>query len=378
MNPPRRPSPPLATCALILALAVAAAPARAAATYDLTILGILNGGTYSTANAINSHGQIAGTADDQNGSPRGVLYDGGTMTELIPLSGDRSPAWGINDDGHVVGQFGSVNAAHAYLYDGTMHDLGVLGTDPQVSGANGINSAGHVVGWSSLQGVSGIGHAFLYDGSTMHDLGSLGGTSGSQARAINDSDQIVGDTETSDGESHAFLYENGTMHDLGTLAGGDYSSAAAINASGRIVGYSFIGSAAMHAFLYDGTMHDLATLGGANSQAFGINASGQIVGYSDTASGGTHAFLYEGGTMIDLNTLLSDQNSGWTLAMATAINDSGWIVGTAFDAQGQQRGFLLTPNAPAVPEPSAMVLMTLGAAGAASLATRRRGRVAPR
>ena len=50
------------------------------------------------------------------------------------------------------------------------------------------------------------------------DLGTLGGTS-SQGVAINASGQATGTSITADGETHAFLWDGTTMLDLGTLQG---------------------------------------------------------------------------------------------------------------------------------------------------------------
>lgn len=215
-----------------------------------------------------------------------------------------------------------------------------------------------------------IGHiGTVYGGVAITDLGTLAGTY-SQAFAINDSGQVVGYSDTVQGQ-HAFLYSGGTMSDLGTL-GGSYSSARGINDSGQAVGFSYTaGDSAQHAFLYSGgTMSDLGTLGGASSAALGINDSGQVVGQSSTLGNGTHAFLYSRGTMTDLNSLLPN-GSGWTLLEAQAINSSGQITGYGF-FNGQGHAFLLTPDQPTVtPEPSSIVLLGTGVCGLA-LARRRR------
>ena len=77
-------------------------------------------------------------------------------------------------------------------------------------------------------------HAFLYDGTTMNDIGTLGGND-SVARSINDSGQIVGYSRTAEDTIHAFLYDDGVMTDIGVLEG-TYSSALSINDAGQIVG----------------------------------------------------------------------------------------------------------------------------------------------
>ena len=159
---------------------------------------------------------------------------------------------------------------------------------------------------------------------------------------------IVGYSQiTGDSAEHAFKYTGTTMSDLGTL-GGTYSSANGVSADGSvIVGYSYItGNNASHAFKYSGgTMSDLGTLGGTNSSANGVSADGKvIVGYSDiTGDSTTHAFVYRvtdsggGGVMVDvpntysalvtnsyqLNSLLNAQNT----ALAVNLNSDCTVYG---------------------------------------------------
>ncbi|MEX0612980.1 MAG: PEP-CTERM sorting domain-containing protein, partial [Pirellulales bacterium] len=86
-------------------------------------------------------------------------------------------------------------------------------------------------------------HAFLYDG-TMHDLGTLGGTV-STGQGINDSGQVTGWSYTNSGDRHAFVYAEGSgMVDLNSLidplSGWDLILGWAINDAGQITGYGLI------------------------------------------------------------------------------------------------------------------------------------------
>jgi probable HAF family extracellular repeat protein len=189
-------------------------------------------------------------------------------------------------------------------------------------------------------GVSDSGGVAGHLSRTYHsiDLGTLGGAE-STARAINNRDQVVGDSETTDHEIRPFLWQHGKMIDLGNL-GGYQARAHAINNRGQVVGSSDTDAAsgyAHHAFVWrDGVMTDLGTLGGNISAAYGINDSGQVAGVSLTETDGWHAFVWRDGVMTDLGPF-----------DARAINNRGQIAGTAGDhAVVWQRGTLTDLGAP--------------------------------
>lgn len=210
-------------------------------------LGVLPGGDFSQANAINPAGQIAGSSDTSqapggdDGTSHAVLWQHGVMTDLGTLGGSGSQAWAINAAGVVVGVSHMPNNLdqHAFLWrNGTMTDLGTL-PGGWASQAYGINARGQVVG-SSNGDAAFHGHAVLWEGGAVIDLGVLPNAESSAATAIGASGDIVGwsgEGSTTPG-THAFLWRRGVMTDLGTLPGGDVSVATGINAAGEIVGFS--------------------------------------------------------------------------------------------------------------------------------------------
>jgi len=271
-----------------------------------------------------------------------------TVSDLGTLGGFAGDADDINDAGHVVGASNAASGnERAFLWtpSGGMIDLGTLGG--LRSEARAINNAGRVVGSSSLPGQpgqpDGATHAFLRTATGMIDLGTLGeifpGFSFSGANDINELGQIVGESSTPGG-SHAVLWTpTGSIVDLGTL-GGSQSSAWAINEGGQVVGRSDTADGDQHAFLWtqaDG-MVDLGTLGGSTSSALDINEAGQVVGRAATANGDEHAFLWtKAGGMIDLGTL----GAPGSRSQAEGINDAGQVVGLFND--NDDHAFYWTP-----------------------------------
>jgi probable HAF family extracellular repeat protein len=160
------------------------------------------------------------------------------------------------------------------------------------------------------------------------DLGTLGGTE-SFAYAVNDSGDIVGYSRyPGDIASGPFLWSKGEMIDLNAryeLGQGYYAGILEnINNLGQIVGNSSDGHAVI---LSEGAITDLGTFGGAYASALGINNAGQAVGYFALPSGYHHAFLYSDGRMTELGPFADE-----AISVASAINDSGMIVGFATDS----------------------------------------------
>lgn len=364
-----KPRPPFNLVAIFLIFFCASA--AFAQQYNLVDLGTL-GGNVATAYGLNNSGDATGFSYSTGGGCyfQAFLYTDGTGMQDIGLQ----PGWGgcnygvsINDSGQIAfngdhhpgsGDY----TAHRYTPNVGAIDLGTLPGD-SVSFAVRINVSGEVVGGSASSAL--VGDPFLYtDGTGMVDLGNLGGGRG-QANGINEGGIIVGyaRTPTTPVGDHwnigdAFIYTgDGGIVDLNTIIathGWTLYNAAAINIEGVIVGYGLHKTKkvdVLDAFRYNPASRkvtDLGTFpGGGISYASDINSKGWVVGtaYLDPSGNGNfRAAVWPKGKpgALNLNNLIP-QNTGWTLAQATAINDVGQILAWGVDSSGDTHAFRLDP-----------------------------------
>ncbi len=203
---------------------------------------------------VNAEGRLAGvsaTIDEVDA----VTWEG--SGQIVPLDSfldepfAQGDVWDSSDGNVLVGWSKFFDTGTGYIGRraamwtnggaGAIVDLGTLGGSG--SEARGVNNLGQIVGMSGVAGEAN-GHAFLYKGGNMQDLGDLGpGVPGvaSWAQGINDSSQVVGFAQTAPGSTWvAFLWEEGTMYDLNDLippgSGWVLERAEAINELGQIVG----------------------------------------------------------------------------------------------------------------------------------------------
>jgi probable HAF family extracellular repeat protein len=365
--------------------------------YELFDLGTLGGPQsliYGLTGPLNGRGTVAACADTtavnpyaDNDNPyitpsafvsHAVVSRNGVFVDLGALpGGSNSCTQWINDRGWIVG--GSENGAidpltgypevRAVLWkDGRIRDLGTLGGNESVASA--INGSGQVAGFASNAipdsfassfafGATQV-HAFLWNGSALRDLGTLGGPN-SIAFNLNDQGQVAGDSNISFTPNTTgnltrvpFLWDRGTMINLGTL-GGTYASTDDLNGRGQVVGFSFLaGNTTFHPFLWsNGTLRDLGTFGGRNGVASWLNDSENVVGWAEfpIACPGCgepgeqvyHAALWKHGRMIDLGFAPGDRCSA-----AAAINSRGQIVGGSGICHGARNAFLWENGGPMI------------------------------
>ncbi len=146
-----------------------------------------------------------------------------------------------------------------------------------------------------------------------------------------------------------------TITDLGVLSGAPSNGAShptAMNDLGQVCGYGDTTVAtssglalADHAWLYagSGALVDLGTLGPATgvSIATAINDTGTVVGYADSSGTLTRAFVYtQAGGMQDLGIYPGGQSR------AMDVNNLGQILGQAKAADGTIHNFIYSASAP--------------------------------
>src|SRR5260370_27608363 len=200
------------------------------------------GGKLNAACAINSAGQVTGYSQDENGHLLAFVFSrNAPIASLGTLDGgSTSEAFGINNRGEVVGdaQSGNQNHRPVLFSNNSVQDLGLGGSNEPdaVETAYAINDAGQVVGRHSAG--NNAFYAFVFLNGNTTDVSTLGGANG-EALAINKNGQVVGDSDTTEGVAHAFVFEHSKLKDLGTLPGFENASyARGINNSGDIVGES--------------------------------------------------------------------------------------------------------------------------------------------
>jgi len=339
-----------------LALASSSGAAFSQLSYSIADLGHLTPNGLTKATGINAAGEISLTTLKNTTTyyPLGakVPASGGWPISLglHPNNGTRSSGLGINDLGHIIGEvnqiaFPGVQSVRPAMHDGASWKI--LQPQDNNGQAYAINNAGQVAGTFMFQASPSVQepHAAILGLTTFKDLGTLGGKYGI-ATAINSQGHVAGLSTLPSGAVRAFAYTGTAMLDLGTL-GGNASEAWGINDSTHVVGWSHNPDGVRRAFFYDHSTaltEDIGTLG-TSSEARDINNTGIIVGHSWVVGQGPHAFARLPLTgMTDLNDLIP-AGTGWTLQYATALNDSGVIVGYG-RLNGVLRGFKLTPEPP--------------------------------
>jgi probable HAF family extracellular repeat protein len=200
-------------------------------------------GPNTTANGINSAGQVVGLrGTDQVGEVGYILSPDGSEQYISnnpdQVSGVHDHAFGINDQGEVVGSHFDQNGKVGFVWrDGNISTIQA----PGATEAHGVNNQDVIVGSANNYGFIDVNHKFYLLG--------INGAKVVDPMAINNFNTVVGSYEDSSKHWHGWIDQGGHL--------------------------SFINAP-----------------GAADTWVTGINDEGTVVGYSDTSSGGpTQGFI---------------------------------------------------------------------------------------
>jgi uncharacterized membrane protein len=313
----------------------------------ITELNLPGSYTWTTGDAINSWGQVAGTATSLGPPFRAMVWTGGIGVDLGALCADcNSAATAINDAGDVAGwstQAGDPNQYAVLWRSGTMTILPPLPGDTRAV-ANGINNLGLIVGTSS--GSTG-NHGVLWRDGIPEPVNAT------TVRAINDAGMMIG---TQSGVGAIVIQPDGAVAPLPSVSGScSNPNAFGLNEAGTVVGTVGLLSpqgfcSTFPAVWVGGVPQVLPPPAGAASAAGGaavaINEHNDIVGNAFSATGPLQAVMWRNGQAIELGTLPFPQP---IQSRATDINASGVISGysridkVSFPATTHAVTFTVTP-----------------------------------
>ncbi len=375
-----------AVLAGIAVLSVAGAQATTYSQYAIYQLPTINGGTYSSVDALNEDGTCVGYGDIAGGNFRGVIWNlsytqlvtASSLTTISPgVGGNNSRCTGINNLGEVVGfrdQYNSsinqqMDIGFYYKIGQTIHQVPNFAASALFEcNPWDINDSGVITGQANGVGNSSLYKGFKYDKNaqnpTLVNIGVLfGGSAGeSKSYAINSFGTVVGFSKDSNWENRA-IRANNSLQSLGgytplIFEPAQQTIATCLNASVTVGGYAqedFNTFRAIYrtAFMAIGDWNGVPLLTGVGSNPSddsntisGVNDSGDFVGDSEIGNANHYAFLYRnnGGNGYSLHNLNSflPANSGWVLKFAKDINNRGWIVGDG-TYNGQNRAYVLYP-----------------------------------
>jgi probable HAF family extracellular repeat protein len=271
----------------------------------------------TTANAVNDSEQIVGNSltgaflIDAASTQQWDGFDAYGINDFGGISGDQTqtnpyrpsplPVAPAVYDGTSWTVYDIANVYSRGTRDGVYADMYRL---------QDINNNGLAIGNWGRSGLTGSSPILIDTNAPVTstaDVTYLPTPNGGEAAAINNLNMVVGTTGTNlttQEYAYAYLYDGTSVQNLGTLQGGLTSSASDINDAGEVVGSSWLATSyttiqdptQYRAFIWDANsgMQDLNGLvnapGWLLTTATAINASGDIVG-TGIVNGELHGFL---------------------------------------------------------------------------------------
>lgn len=244
--------------------------------------------------------------------------------------------YGINNAGDIVGGYRSAIPGPEIAWKRVGGTFSTVSMPSYIawSQAQGINDSGHIVGqYESVSGRFG----FIIDALGFHIV-EKSGAYDTYALDITNAGTVVGNYDDTAG-TRGFVYSNAVLTPIvlpNTLIDSTHMARiGGTNSTGSVTVGGYMVPNETHAFVWSGETVQFVDYPGSTLTSFeAVNDSNQIVGYTST-----HGVLYSGGTW----TIISYPGAMWG-TMPTGINNKGQIVGVYYDGQDRAHGFVATPE----------------------------------
>jgi len=316
--------------ALLLAVALlfpaasgqAAVKSKPAAKYEIVELPI-------RPLSVSNSGWVAGADKNQHAATWNTK---GELSHIpLPSKFNFSECSSINSRGDAACTAATEDSTSRMAFVVRNHEVAWL--PGQQSRASSINEDGEIAGQAIAPGGKRSGPVLWKNNSAIDlNLCCAGG-----ARAINGRHQIAGDSYDEAGKYHAFVWDEMNGARRLNVAGAEYSSALALNDDGVVLVKATPGGL----FFFSGDRSRPVDIPKGSPRA--MNNDRTVVGSFGPDPAHQRAFVWnEDGGIEDFNTLIPP-NSGWTLEVASGVNDRGEIVGWGDHGGIDNAGFLLRP-----------------------------------
>jgi uncharacterized membrane protein len=201
---------------------------------------------YTAPMGINNLGQITIATRDENNLIHGFLLDNGRFSQIDYPGSTQSGPHAINDLGNIVGfvQFGGNSLGYLLTPGGTPNPFSLIVYQKASTDAYGINNNGDIVG--DFLDTTGL-HGFIRRGSVFERI-DYPRAPNTSARGINNNGDIVGIFGASLDTARSFLLRDNVFTEF-VVPGAMATNVISIRDDGKLAGYFIDGNQRTHGFV---------------------------------------------------------------------------------------------------------------------------------
>jgi len=301
-----------------------------ATTYSYQKISIPGAPGGTTPTGLNASGTVIGSWMDSKFVSHGFMYKGGKITKFDPPGSLHTYPTSINTGGAIIGTFVTGVATKAFTYfGGKFVEIALPNKSDTLIQVAGLNSKGVWLGSAA------DGHAEFIFTDTSGKFTNVVVEHDPTAAGLNDAGSVTGYYRDTD---QSFVVIAGKLSAI-SIAGAVSTTPYGINNSNEVVGEDDTSAGGQESFLYqNGKATAFNPPGWGDSTARGINNSGLIIGDVQNSKGQIAVYAD------DKNKFTILTIPGVMTEAAVAVNDAGQILISATSASGEAEAYLATPK----------------------------------